>query len=78
MNEIDTAEICAFRIDIPQADLDDLDDLAGRLARVCWAGELPDAGNDYGVPLHYVQSLVQRWRDGYDWRAWEAKINSYP
>ncbi|TYB57571.1 epoxide hydrolase [Nonomuraea sp. PA05] len=75
MTEIDTAEIRDFRIDIPQADLDDL---AERLARVRWTDELPGAGNDYGVPLPYVQSLVQRWRDGYDWRAWEAKLNSHP
>lgn len=75
MTEIDTAEIREFRIDIPQADLHDL---AERLARVRWTGELPDAGHEYGVPLQYLQSLVQRWRDGYDWRAWEAKLNSYP
>ncbi|GAA3262545.1 epoxide hydrolase family protein [Nonomuraea helvata] len=75
MTEIDTAEIRDFRIEIPQADLDDL---AERLARVRWTHELPGAGGDYGVPLPYVQSLVQRWRDGYDWRAWEAKLNSCP
>ncbi|MFF3442390.1 epoxide hydrolase family protein [Streptosporangium sp. NPDC002721] len=75
MTEIDTAEIRDFRIDIPQADLEDL---AERLARVRWSGELPEAGDDYGVPLRYVQGLVRRWRDGYDWRAWEAKLNSHP
>jgi pimeloyl-ACP methyl ester carboxylesterase len=64
-----------FRIDVPQADLDDL---ADRLARVRWTNELPDAGTDYGVSLDYVRSLVDRWRDGYDWRAWEAKLNQYP
>jgi pimeloyl-ACP methyl ester carboxylesterase len=68
-------EINEYRIDIPQADLDDL---ADRLARVRWSDELPDAGTDYGVPLSYLRSLVQRWREGYDWRAWEAKLNAYP
>ncbi|MFI7153521.1 epoxide hydrolase family protein [Nonomuraea sp. NPDC050022] len=68
-------EIRDFRIDIPQADLDDLTE---RLARVRWADELPDAGSDYGVSLQYLRGLVQRWRDGYDWRAWEAKLNAYP
>ncbi|MEV0352271.1 epoxide hydrolase family protein [Nonomuraea sp. NPDC050680] len=75
MTELDTAEIRDFRIDIPQADLDDL---AERLARVRWTDELHGAGHEYGVPLQYVRSLVQRWRDGYDWRAWEAKLNAHP
>jgi hypothetical protein len=35
-------------------------------------------GWEYGVPLDYVKNLVEYWRDGYDWRAWEAKLNSYP
>jgi epoxide hydrolase len=80
------AEIRPFRIDIPQTDLDDLHD---RLARTRWANELPlDAsgpqagpvppGWEYGVPLDYVKNLVEYWRTGYDWRAWEAKLNSYP
>jgi pimeloyl-ACP methyl ester carboxylesterase len=68
-------EIREFRIDIPQADLDDV---AERLARVRWTNELPGAGNDYGVPLQYLRSLVERWRDGYDWRAWEARLNAHP
>ena len=70
----------------PQADLDDLHD---RLARTRWANELPlDAsgpqagpvppGWEYGVPLDYVKNLVEYWRTRYDWRAWEAKLNSYP
>ncbi len=35
-------------------------------------------GMEYGVPLGYVQRLVQRWRAGFDWRAWEARLNSHP
>ncbi|GIH89648.1 epoxide hydrolase family protein [Planobispora siamensis] len=83
-----STEIRPFRVEIPQADLDDLRD---RLARTRWAEELPPdpagsggqtgpvpPGWEYGVPLSYVRRLVERWRDGYDWRAWEAKINQYP
>jgi pimeloyl-ACP methyl ester carboxylesterase len=82
------AEIRPFRIEIPQADLDELQD---RLERTRWADELPletfsaDApagpvppGWEYGVPLHYVKELVEYWRDGYDWREWEEKLNGYP
>jgi pimeloyl-ACP methyl ester carboxylesterase len=68
-------EIRPFRIEIPQADLDDL---RGRLARARWTDELPDAGWDYGVPLTEVRRLAEYWRDGYDWRAWEAKLNAFP
>jgi len=70
-----TNEIQPFRIDIPQAELDDLHD---RLNRVRWAEELPDAGWDYGVPVEFVKELVEYWRNGYDWRAWEAKLNTFP
>lgn len=73
--DINEQDINPFRIDIPQADLDDLDQ---RLARVRWTNELPDAGGDYGVPLEYLQGLVRRWREEYDWRAWEARLNQYP
>ena len=82
------AEIRSFRIDIPQSDLDDLQD---RLRRTRWANELPaetfraevqtgpvTPGWEYGVPLAYVKRLVEYWRDGYDWRGWEAKLNDYP
>ena len=82
------AEIRPFRIDVPQADLDDL---AERLAHTRWANELPPEpregggqrslvppGWEYGVPLDYVKNLVKHWRTGYDWRTWEAKLNSYP
>ena len=54
MQTADTT-IRPFRIDIPQADLDDLRD---RLARTRWPDELPGDG-DYGVPLSYVRSLVR-------------------
>jgi epoxide hydrolase len=42
------AEIRPFRIDIPQAELDDLHD---RLGRTRWPDELPGVGWEYGIPL---------------------------
>ncbi|RIQ18928.1 epoxide hydrolase family protein [Jiangella rhizosphaerae] len=68
-------EITPFTIAIPQADLDDL---RARLERTRFAQELPGAGWDYGVPAGFVQRLVERWRDGYDWREWEARLNAHP
>ena len=68
-------DIRPFRIDIAQEDLDDLRD---RLARTRWPDEVTGAGSDYGVSLEYVRGLADRWLDGYDWRAWEARLNRFP
>jgi pimeloyl-ACP methyl ester carboxylesterase len=69
------AEVQPFRIDIPDAALDDLRD---RLARTRWPDELPGAGWAYGVPLGYLRELAEYWRAGYDWRAQEARLNQFP
>ena len=68
-------EIREFRIDIPQAELDDL---ADRLSRVRWTDDLPGAGEEYGVSTARVRALVDRWRDGFDWRVAERRLNEYP
>jgi epoxide hydrolase len=67
-------ELTPFRIDVPQADLDDL---AYRLDRTRWPDQLPGVGWDYGVPLEYVRELASYWRTGYDWRAHEARLNTF-
>ena len=64
-----------FHIEVPQPDLDDL---AGRLARTRWPDELPGAGWDYGVARDRVRELAAYWRQGYDWRAWAARLNAVP
>src|SRR6516165_8826423 len=70
-----THKIEEFRINIPQADLDDL---ADRLARTRWPASLPGAGWERGVPVDYLRELAEYWRNGFDWRAAEARLNSYP
>lgn len=67
------ADIERFEVNVPPADMDDL---ADRLMRVRWADPAP--GDGYGVNLAVVQDLVKYWRDGYDWRTWEARLNGYP
>jgi pimeloyl-ACP methyl ester carboxylesterase len=64
-----------FRIDIPQADLDDLRE---RLHRTRWPDELPEVAWTRGVPLGYLKNLADYWADGYDWRKQEARLNQYP
>ncbi|MFC6080028.1 epoxide hydrolase family protein [Sphaerisporangium aureirubrum] len=68
-------EITSFRIDIPQADLDDLRE---RLDNTRWPDQIPDTGWDYGVPVAYVKQLAEHWRHAYDWREWEARLNAHP
>ncbi|MFJ5711715.1 epoxide hydrolase family protein [Streptomyces sp. NPDC093105] len=65
-----------FRIEIPQADIDDLNE---RLARTRWPeGEIPDTDWSRGVPVAYLKELAEYWRSGFDWRAAEARLNQYP
>jgi epoxide hydrolase len=64
-----------YRIQIPQADLDDLHD---RLGRTRWPDELPGIGWTRGVPLGYLKELAGYWADGYDWRKHEARLNQFP
>jgi epoxide hydrolase len=71
----DTTEIRPFRIEVPQADLDDLRD---RLAGTRWPAALPAAGWRRGVPLAYLKQLAGYWADGFDWRRQEAKLNELP
>ena len=71
----DDAGIHPFRARVPQADLDDLRD---RLARTRWPGELPEAGWSRGVPQGYLRELAGHWAGGFDWRAWEARLNRHP
>lgn len=58
---------------IPEADLDDLHQ---RLARTRWPDK--ETVNDWsqGVPLATLQALVEHWRERYDWRATEARLNA--
>ncbi|GAB3138782.1 epoxide hydrolase [Amycolatopsis stemonae] len=70
-----TSEITPFRIDVPQADLDDL---RARLANTRWPDQPADAGWRLGVPVDYVRELAEYWRTGFDWRAQEARLNAFP
>jgi epoxide hydrolase len=68
-------DVQPFRIDIPQADVDDL---RARLARTRWPDQLPGAGWQYGIPLDYARDLAEYWRTGYDWRLHERQLNEFP
>ncbi|TDC05333.1 epoxide hydrolase, partial [Streptomyces sp. 8K308] len=67
--------ISPFRIEIPQAAVDDL---RARLANTRWPDELPGVGWSRGVPVGYLRELADHWRTAYDWRAREAALNAHP
>jgi pimeloyl-ACP methyl ester carboxylesterase len=68
-------EIAPFRIEVADADIDDLRD---RLRRTRWPEAATVDDWSQGVPLPYLQGLCRYWADGYDWRAREAKLNALP
>jgi microsomal epoxide hydrolase len=61
-----------FSLHVPDADIADL---RQRLARVRWPDEPPLPPWSTGTHLAYMQELVPYWRDRFDWRVWEAKLN---
>ncbi len=70
-----TDAITPFRVSVPESQLADL---RQRLAHARW----PDAGTtadwSQGVPLAKAQALVAQWRDHYNWRKVEGRLNSLP
>jgi pimeloyl-ACP methyl ester carboxylesterase len=68
-------EVTPFRVEVAEADLDDL---RQRLARTRWPEAEPVADWSQGVPRGYLRELCRYWADGYDWRATEARLNALP
>jgi epoxide hydrolase len=64
-----------FRVDVPEAVLDDLRD---RLARTRWPDQIPGSGWGYGTDLVYLQDLCDTWQNKFDWRAQEDRFNRWP
>ena len=52
-----------------------LEDLGLRLSMTRFPEQIDGAGWEYGTPIAYVRELVTYWRDEYDWRAQEARLN---
>ena len=63
-----------FKIDISQ---DALDDLGRRLENTRWPAGL-GTGWECGIPVEYLRELARYWREDYNWRAAEAKLNAFP
>lgn len=58
----------------------DIADLRARLARTRFPDSAP-RGNDpwaFGTDVAYLRTLVEYWRERFDWRAEEAALNAFP
>src|SRR5688572_14440934 len=66
--------ITPFKIAIPEARIADLQ---RRLAATILPGEIADAGWAQGPTEAFVGAMIGRLRDGFDWRAAEARLNRH-
>ena len=64
----------AFTLNIADADIADLRE---RLARTRFPDQAPGAPWAYGTDLGWMQRLVTHWREHFDWRAQEARLNAF-
>src|SRR5262245_19505668 len=67
--------VTPFRIEVPEADLDDLRE---RLERTRWPEAETVEDWSQGVPLPYMRELCRYWAEEYDWRATEARLYAVP
>ncbi|MGE0768636.1 MAG: epoxide hydrolase family protein [Hyphomicrobiaceae bacterium] len=63
-----------FRLHVPESTIEDLHD---RLARVRWPETPPVEPWATGTSVAYMRDLVAYWRDRFDWRAQEARLNGF-
>jgi pimeloyl-ACP methyl ester carboxylesterase len=64
-----------FRVETPQADLDDLHQ---RITATHWPEKETIDDLSQGVPLATMQKLARYWTTEYDWRKVEARLNALP
>ena len=62
-----------FRVNIPQATLDDLHE---HLAHTRWPDEIKEAEWEYGTNLAYLKTLVEYWQHEFDWKMQEVNTHS--
>lgn len=57
---------------------DAIADLRERLSRTRFPDQAPDAPWAYGTDVGWMHNLVDDWRDQFDWRTQEARLNAFP
>jgi hypothetical protein len=69
------SELRPFRVNIPDADLDEL---RSRIGATRWPERETVADGSQGVQLETIRKLARYWLTDYDWRKREAKLNALP
>ena len=69
------APIKSFQI---QTSEEDLSLLKQKLEIAILPDELDDAAWDMGAPLSDIRRLINYWKEGFDWRHQEQKLNQIP
>jgi hypothetical protein len=70
-----SARVTPFTLNVPN---EALADLRERLACTRFPDQAPGEAWAYGTDLAYMQSLVAYWRDQFEWRIQEARLNALP
>ncbi|KAM5343318.1 hypothetical protein ACJ41O_014284 [Fusarium nematophilum] len=70
------SNIRPFKIDVPDSELASL---KAKLESATFADQVEFSDDwKYGTPLSDIKRLAAYWKDGFDWRAQEAKLNEIP
>ncbi|KAK4041613.1 Alpha/Beta hydrolase protein [Parachaetomium inaequale] len=70
------ANIQPFKIEVPNTELEKL---KTKLSLATYPEEVSFSDDPkYGTPLSDIKGLVAYWKDGYDWRKHEARLNQLP
>jgi pimeloyl-ACP methyl ester carboxylesterase len=64
----------AFKVNVAA---DDIAELRERLRRTRFPDQAPGPAWAYGTDVRWMRSLVEYWRDDFDWRAQEARLNAF-
>lgn len=68
-------DMIPFKCSIPETSLEEL---RHRLASVRWPPELAGTSWEAGVPVQYLKRVAEYWRDGFEWRKHEKRLNAFP
>lgn len=77
-DRLETATSKPFTISVSD---EELNQLQQRLALAKFPSQLESSDQDpwdFGVPTKDVQRLTKYWKDGFNWRKAEAKLNELP
>jgi hypothetical protein len=63
-----------FELSVPEADIADL---RQRLEHTRLPDQAPGPAWAYGTDVEWIRGLIEYWRNDFDWRAEEARLNAF-